>query len=562
MMGRGAREEFSVTSTTGASVLVRALKQQGVDHLFGVVGYPVTSIAHAAQQAGIAYIGMRNEQAASYAAQAASYFLGRPQACLVVSGPGVVHGLAGLANAQENNWPMLLIGGASSSRRGGMGAFQEGRQVHITTPFTKYSRAVECVERIPYYVEQAMRTAQYGRPGPVALEMPEDVIDGTAEETLVHRAATVGPPPRSLANPDDVAAALRVLRNAERPLVIVGKGMAAARAEREVREFIDRSGLPFLPTPMGKGVVPDNHPLSVAPARSAALQEADVVVLLGARLNWMLHFGLPPRFAPDVRVIQLDVWAEEMSHNVPTTVALLGDGCAVVAQLNEALDAAPWQYPSRTPWWTLLHSKMEDNAAAVTAMAGDDTEPMNYYRVLRDLREAVPADAIIVSEGANTMDIGRTQLPTYEPRTRVDAGTFGTMGVGLGFAIAAAVTHPGRPVVALEGDSAFGFSGMEMETICRHQLPITVVILNNGGISVGPEGPLAPGQPWPPTALNHGARYEKIAEAFGGAGYYVEHVADLRPALDKGLSAGAPTIVNVRIAANASRKQQEYSWRT
>jgi 2-hydroxyacyl-CoA lyase 1 len=551
-----------VTTTTGAMILARALKQQGVDYLFGVVGFPVTPIAAAAGGLGIAYFGMRNEQAASYAAQAASYFTGRPQGCLVVSGPGIVHALAGLANARENNWPMLLIGGASSSRRTGMGAFQEERGVYISTPFTKYSHAVECVERIPYYVEQAIRVSQYGQPGPVFLEVPEDVIIGTSEEANVPAAATVSPPPRTMAQPEDVEEAIRALRTAEHPLVIVGKGMAGARAEREVREFIDMTELPFLATPMGKGVVPDDHRLSVAAARSTALQEADLVLLLGARLNWVLHFGLPPRFRPDVRVIQVDHSAEQMHHNVPADVALLGDGCAVMGQLNACVKADPWQYPTGSSWWQLLHRKMAENLATVDAMAGDDTEPMNYYRVLRELREAMPGDAVIVSEGANTMDIGRTQLPNLEPRTRIDAGSYATMGVGLGFAIAAAVTHPGRPVIALEGDSAFGFSGMEFETICRYRLPITVVILNNGGIYAGVDESVPAIQPPPPTALSHDARYEKLADAFGGAGYYVERVADLRPALEKALSRGGPSIVNVRIAASADRKRQEHAWMT
>jgi 2-hydroxyacyl-CoA lyase 1 len=551
-----------MAAATGAQILARSLKQQGVNHLFGVVGFPVTPIAAAAIEAGIQFIGMRNEQAASYAAQAAGYFAGRPQGCLVVSGPGIVHALAGLANAHENNWSMILIGGASSSRRTGMGAFQEERGVYITSPFTKYSQSIECVERIPYYVEQAVRIAQYGRPGPTFLEVPEDVILGTVEDTDLQQAATIASSPRSMALPEDIEAAIEALKSAKRPLVIIGKGMAAAWAEDEVREFIDLTELPFLPTPMGKGVVPDDHRLSVAAARTTALQGADLVLLLGARLNWVLHFGLPPRFRSDVRVIQVDVAAEQMHHNVAADVALLGDGRAVMAQLVTALKWEPWQYPGGTDWWQLLQEKMADNARVTEEMATDDTEPMNYYRVLRELREAMPGDAIIVSEGANTMDISRTLLPNFEPRTRIDAGSYATMGVGLGYAIASAVTHPGRPIVAIEGDSAFGFSGMEVETISRYRLPITIVILNNGGIYAGLDEPLQPDQALPPTILSHDAHYERIADAFGCPGYYVEKLSDLRPSLEKAFSAGGPSIINVRIAASATRKRQEHAWMT
>ncbi len=554
--------EGNAGEVSGAEIVAQSLRQQGVTHIFGVIGVPVTPIAEAAQRVGIRYIGMRNEQAASYAAQAAGYLTGRPQACLVVSGPGVVHALAGLANAQANCWPMLLIGGSAPGYQEGMGAFQEERQLLATTPFTKLSRRVESVQRIPFFVEQAVRTALFGRPGATYLELPEEVIEGRIEASAVPSAPTVGEPPRSEAPAEAVEAALRALADAERPLVVVGKGMAWARAEAEVRELIDHTQLPFLATPMGKGVVPDSHPLSVAAARSTALREADVILLLGARLNWMLHFGQPPRFRPDVRVLQLDVTPEQIGANVPADVALVGDGRAVTRQLLAALEARPWQYAAETTWRTTLARKAEENAAQIAPMLADDRAPMNYYRALREIREALPAGTMIVSEGANTMDIGRTQLPNEQPRTRLDAGTQGTMGVGLGYAIAAAAVDPGRPVVAVEGDSAFGFSGMELETAARHGLPITVVVLNNGGIGSGmpteppPAGMLAPG------SLSADARYELIAEAFGGAGFRVERPEELGPALREALAGGRPSVITVAIDPQAGRKPQQFHWNT
>ena len=288
--------------------------------MFGIVGFPVGPIATAAQKEGITYVGMRNEQSASYAAQAVGYMTGRPGACLVVSGPGVVHALAGLANAQQNGWPMILIGGASESWRNGMGAFQEERQVLIATPFCKFAHAVEHVHRIPFYVEMAVRNAIYGRPGASYLDMPDDIITGKVDESRVDEPARCPDPPRTQAMPEDVERALDVLRSAERPLVIVGKGMAYSRAEDEVRAFIERTKLPFLASPMGKGVMPDSHPLSVGAARSHALQNADVVFLMGARLNWIMHFGLPPRFNKNVRIIQLDIAPETIGQNAPTEV--------------------------------------------------------------------------------------------------------------------------------------------------------------------------------------------------------------------------------------------------
>ncbi len=554
--------ESDTDQISGAALVAQSLRQQGVTHIFGVIGVPVTPIAEAAQRVGIRYIGMRNEQAASYAAQAAGYLTGRPQACLVVSGPGVVHALAGLANAQANCWPMLLIGGSAPGYQEGMGAFQEERQLLATMPFTKLSRRVEHTERIPFFVEQAVRTALFGRPGATYLELPEEVIEGRIDEAMVPLVPTVGDPPHSEAPAEAVGETLQALAAAERPLVVVGKGMAWARAEAEVRELIDRTQLPFLATPMGKGVVPDSNSLSVAAARSTALREADVILLLGARLNWMLHFGQPPRFRPDVRILQLDVSSEQIGANVPAEVALVGDGRAVTRQLLSALEKRPWQYAAETIWRATLARKAEENTAAIAPMLADDRVPMNYYRALREIREALPPGTIIVSEGANTMDIGRTQLPNDEPRTRLDAGTQGTMGVGLGYAIAAAAVNPGRPVVAVEGDSAFGFSAMELETAARHSLPITVVVLNNGGIGSGmpteepPAGMRAPGE------LLADARYELIAEAFGGVGFRVERPEELGPALREALSVDRPAVVTVAIDPQAGRKPQQFHWNT
>lgn len=548
---------------TGATLLARSLKQQGVDYMFGVIGFPVQPVAAAAQREGITYVGMRNEQAASYAAQAAGYLTGRPGACLTVCGPGVIHALAGLANAKSNAWPMIHIGGASPTYQDGMGAFQEERQVMAATPYCKYAQGVEGAARIPYYVEQAVRTSIYGRPGAVYLDLPDDVIREEVDAGAVHPAATVPEPPRFQAESAAVEAALDALESAERPLVVIGKGMAWARAEDELRRFIERTRLPFLASPMGKGVLDDNHPLSVGAARSHALREADVVFLMGARLNWIMHFGLPPRFSERVRVIQLDLCAEEIGTNVPAEVALPGDGRAVTAQLNEALENRQWFHPDDTPWRTALAENAKKNQAAVEPMMHDDSVPMNYYRALRDVREWMPEDAIIVSEGANTMDIGRTQLPNSRPRTRLDAGTYGTMGVGLGFAVAAAVACPGRPVVAVEGDSGFGFSGMEVETMCRYRLPVKIVVLNNGGIgtSAGEEDPVA-GLPAPGKLLQQQARYDLMMEAFGGRGIHVQEPADLRKALDEALAFDGPALVHVPIDPRAARKPQQFRWLT
>jgi 2-hydroxyacyl-CoA lyase 1 len=454
---------------------------------------------------------------------------------------------------------MLLLSGAPDSYQREQGAFQEAPQLEAARPFVKLSTRPDSLARVPAYVEKCVRTAMAGRPGAVYLDLPNDIITATQDENSVSWAPCCPPAPKSLADPSAVDAALQTLRAARRPLVIVGKGAAYGRAEQQVRAFVEAARLPFLAAPMGKGVVPDDHAQSVAPARSLALQEADVIFLIGARLNWIMHFGLPPRFARDVRIVQLDIAAEEIGTNVPTEVALVGDAQAVMTQLNEALAAEPWQFAADSPWWAALRAKIAENDAQVSTMTRDDSVPMGYYRVFGEIRAQLPRDAIIVSEGANTMDIGRSMMPNFAPRQRLDAGTFGTMGVGPGFAIAAAVTHPDKRVFCVEGDSAFGFSGMEVETACRYRLNITFIVVNNNGIGAG-ETVLS--EPVPPNTYTPNARYDRVIEAFGGRGFFVNTPDELRNALSEAAQESMPTLINVMINPQSVRKPQKFDWLT
>jgi 2-hydroxyacyl-CoA lyase 1 len=550
-----------MSEVDGATLIARSLKQQGINHLFGVVGFPVGPIAAAAQKEGVAYIGMRNEQAASYAARAYGYLTGRPGACIVVTGPGVVHGLAGLADAQQNCWPMILIGGASETYRRGMGAFQEERQVLLAAPLCKFAHAIDSVKRIPYYVAEATRNATYGRPGAAYLDMPDDIITGKCDEKDVVQVQKCPDPPRFQAPPENVDAALNMLERAERPLILVGKGMAWANAESEVRSFIEKTQVPFLRSPMGKGVMPDDHPLSVAAARTLALQNADVVFLMGARFNWIFHFGQPPRYAPDVKVIQLDIAPEEIGHNKATDVALVGDGKAIMAQMNAALAGRQWFHPKESPWRQMISKKSAENAAQIQPQVDDDSAPATYYRAFKDIAAWMPRNSILSAEGAGTMDIGLTMLPVFSAKACLNAGTYGTMGLGLGQAIAAAIVHPDRPVIHLSGDSAIGFSGMEMETLARYNLPVKIVVLNNGGIGPGmPEIPENPMFNMKPNSLIYGARYDRVMEAFGGKGFFVEDPKDIRGALDEAMNFRGPALVNIVLSQGSARKPQAFRW--
>ncbi|KAL5006951.1 hypothetical protein ScPMuIL_015757 [Solemya velum] len=568
---RGGMEE-----ETGASILSKSLKLQGVNYMFGIVGIPVFEIASAAQAAGIKYVGMRNEQAASYAASLIGYLTGRPAVCLVVSGPGLVHALAGLSNAKENCWPMLVVGGSCEEDQEGMGAFQELPQVEASRPYCKYAARPNSVERIPFYVEKAVRMSIYGRPGPCYLDMASNLISNKSMREKIRSIPFCPLPPKPFANRDQLKEAIDLLCYAERPLVIVGKGAAYSGAEGEINRLVTDCKLPFLPTPMGKGVISDASPYNVSSARSRALQEADVILLLGARLNWILHFGFPPRFSPTVKLIQVDICAEEIGNNIHPTVALVGDVDAVTYQINEELATKPGKFifNSNSPWWARLFEKVKQNLEATKGLTQDQSIPMNYYVALNEIQQLLPKDCILVSEGSNTMDISRTMLHSYLPRHRLDAGTFGTMGVGLGFVTAAALWcqdyAPTKRVVAVQGDSAFGFSGMEVETICRYKLPVIIIILNNNGIFFGIDEESFKSIPAkdlplraPSTSLLPNSHYEKIMEAFGGKGYFVTTPSELHDSLQMALQdIHNPALINVVIDPAAQKKPQDFTWLT
>ncbi|XP_007934911.1 2-hydroxyacyl-CoA lyase 1 [Orycteropus afer afer] len=569
---RGDRSEEQVS---GAKVVAQALKTQDVEYIFGIVGIPVTEIAIAAQSLGIKYIGMRNEQAACYAASAVGYLTGRPGVCLVVSGPGLIHALGGMANANMNCWPLIVIGGSSETSQEMMGAFQEFPQVEACRLYSKFSARPSSIEAIPFIIEKAVRSSIYGRPGACYVDIPADFVNLQVDTNSVKYVECCMPPPISMAETSAVHVAASIIRNAKQPLLIIGKGAAYAHAEESIRKLVEQCKLPFLPTPMGKGVVPDNHPNCVSAARSRALQFADVIVLFGARLNWILHFGLPPRYRPDVKFIQIDICAEELGNNVRPAVTLLGDINAVTKQLLEQFDETPWQYPPESTWWKTLREKMKSNEAASKELASKIAPPMNYYTVFYHVQEQLPRDCFVVSEGANTMDIGRTVLQNYLPRHRLDAGTFGTMGVGLGFAIAAAIVakdkNPGQRIICVEGDSAFGFSGMEVETICRHNLPIIILVVNNNGIYQGFDSGtwkeiLNSGEAAavaPPMCLLPNSHYEQVMIAFGGKGYFVQTPEELQKSLRQSLAdTTKPSLINIMIEPQAARKAQDFHWLT
>lgn len=476
--------------TDGCHLVVDALKANDVDTIYGVVGIPITDLARAAQASGIRYIGFRHEASAGNAAAAAGFLTARPGVCLTTSGPGFLNGLPALANATTNCFPMIQISGSSSRPMVDLqrGDYQDLDQLNAARPFVKAAYRIGQVQDIGRGVARAIRTATSGRPGGVYLDIPGDVLGQAVEASAASGAIwrPVDPAPRLLPAPEAIDRALDVLAQAQRPLLVLGKGAAYAQADNVIREFVEHTGIPFLPMSMAKGLLPDSHPQSAAAARSLAMARADVVLLVGARLNWLLGNGESPQWSADAKFIQVDIEASEFDSNRPIVAPLTGDIGSVMSALLEA--AADRSSVASAAWTGELADRKARNSAKMRRRLADDHHPMRFYNALGAIRSVLQRnpDVYVVNEGANALDLARNIIDMHLPRHRLDSGTWGVMGIGMGYAIAAAV-ETGRPVVAIEGDSAFGFSGMEFETICRYRLPVTVVILNNGGVYRGDE---------------------------------------------------------------------------
>ncbi|XP_011312268.1 2-hydroxyacyl-CoA lyase 1 [Fopius arisanus] len=559
----------------GNLILAEALRDQGIKNVFGIMGHPVIELALMLQGIGIQYLGFRNEQAACYAAQAYGYLTKKPAVVLCVSGPGVLNAVGGMANAQVNCWPVIVLGGSCPEDHEGIGGFQEYPQVEACRLHCKYAARPPSAALIPLHVEKAVRLATYGRPGAAYLDLPATLLRSQVSEDAVVKVLPCPPPPLLFPQPNLINEAATLIFNAKRPLVIIGKGAAYAQAECEITDLINSTGLPFLPTPMGKGVVSDYNENSVASSRTSALLHADVILLLGARLNWMLHFGRAPRFQNHVKIIQIDICPEELHNSVVSTIAIQADLIPSVSLLTDSLKKQHYHVNKTDKWWIQLLTDGQKNKQRIQRMSDDISVPLSYYAAFKCIQQFIPKDCIICSEGANTMDISRSILLNSKPRHRLDAGTFGTMGVGLGYAIAAALYYKDvtskKRVICVEGDSAFGFSAMEIETMFRYKLAIIIIIFNNNGIYGGTDKETfkqiqnsgEPTKVVSPQLLTSGTRYEKMMEMFGRQGHYCETVHHIQNAIKISLETyDAPSLINIVINPSAERKEQKFSWLT
>ena len=546
--------------TEGFHLVIDALKLNDIHTIYGLPGIPITDLTRMAQAEGMRVISFRHEQNAGNAAAIAGFLTQKPGVCLTVSAPGFLNGLTALSNATTNCFPMILISGSSEREIVDLqqGDYEEMDQLAIAKPLCKAAFRVLHAEDIGVGIARAIRAAVSGRPGGVYLDLPAKLfsqeMDAAAGKASLIK--VVDPAPRQLPAPDAIERAIGLLKGAKKPLILLGKGAAYAQADADIRALVEKSGIPYLPMSMAKGLLPDTHPQSAAAARSFVLPEADVVMLIGARLNWLLSHGKGKTWGgKDAKAwggqkfIQIDISPQEMDSNVAIDAPIVGDigSCvsALLAQVGQ-LSKPP------ADWLNAIEERKTKNVSKMAETLAKDPVPMNFHsalNVVRDIFKAHP-DTLLVNEGANALDFTRSIVDMYKPRKRLDVGTWGIMGIGMGFSVAAAV-ETGLPVIAIEGDSAFGFSGMEVETICRYNLPVCVVIMNNNGVYRGTDVNPTGGADVAPTVFVKNARYDMLMQAFGGVGVNATTPSELRQGIEEALRSRKPTLINAVIDETA-----------
>ena len=550
----GEKNEGSDNLTDGFHLVIDALKLNGIRTVYNVPGIPITDLGRFMQQEGMRVLSFRHEQNAGYAAAIAGFLTQAPGVCLTVSAPGFLNGLTALAHATTNCFPMILISGSSEREIVDLqqGDYEEMDQMAIAKPLCKSAYRVLNAEDIGIGIARAIRASVSGRPGGVYLDFPAKLFGqimkvDEGEKSLIK---VIDPAPCQIPAPNSIERAVGVLRGAKRPLIILGKGAAYAQADELVRVLIEKSGIPYLPMSMAKGILPDTHPQSASAARSLVLKESDVVMLVGARLNWLLSHGKGKAWGENPKkFIHIDIEPREMDSNVEIIGPIVGDIVSCLKSLIDNMNQS-WKAPPEI-WTRAVKEKVENNIALMAPRLKNNNVPMDYHGALGVLRLIVKEnpELVLVNEGANTLDFARSIIDMYKPRKRLDVGTWGVMGVGMGTAIAAAV-ETGCQVLAVEGDSAFGFSGMEIETICRYNLPICVVVFNNGGIYRGTDQNRA-GEEVATTVFVKDARYDKMMEAFGGKGFNAKSPDELSQAVNEALESRQPTLINAVIDPGA-----------
>jgi thiamine pyrophosphate-dependent acetolactate synthase large subunit-like protein len=543
-----------MSEVSGARLVAQQLKRGGIDTIFTVLAGPMIEVLAAAHAEGIRVINCRHEMNASFAASAWGYLNRRPGVVVVGSGPAQTNTVTPMYVATESAMPLVVLGGSASRATAGLGGFQEADQMAFAQPAVKWSQRVDCPERIPELVHLALGKAAAGRPGAVYLDFPADVVGAAVEEDralLRGREPQVAPPQP---DPGGIEAVAEMLASARRPLVLIGKGAAWTDAGAELERLVGR-GIPFIASPMGRGTVPDDHEMCMGAARSAAMSGADAVLMVGGRFNWMFQLGR--RLPEGVRIAQIDLEPEEMFSAADVEVGIVADCTAALAGVNAALQYRRLAV-AESDWVQTLRDESSRNEATLAEQMTSDQRPINHYRLVAEVRDAVDRDAIVTEDGELIMGVARQAMPAFYGRHRLGAGTTGCMGTGFPYAMGAKLARPDQQVVAILGDYAFGAAAMEVETCARWDIPVVIVIANNGGIAAHTIQDRSFPPDAPPIAALLPVDYEKMVEMVGGYAERVVEPDEIGPALRRALASGTVALVNVITDPKARRRGGAY----
>jgi thiamine pyrophosphate-dependent acetolactate synthase large subunit-like protein len=534
----------------GNELVAQALKARGVDTIFFLMGGPMIDAANACEEAGIRMIDVRHEQAAVMMAHAYSRLTNRPAVCMAASGPGTANFSTGLANAFADRAPVIALGGSSELASYGRGSFQEMDQWGMMKPVVRWSARANETWRIPELIENAFRNATATGTGPVYVDLPGDILYGEVEEDEVRRIEPQAERARPQADPAQIERALELLAAAERPVAVSGSGLFWSDATDQYQQWIERAGIPFFTTPIARGAIPEDHELLFSGVRSKAFRETDLILIVGTRMNYVVDYVGPPRFAADAKLIQIDIDEAEVGRTRHADAALVGDARAVLLQLLGAaegrLDGDRYK-----PWVDSLREANEEKAGKLEESMSTGEVPIHPLRLCKEVRDFMDRDAILSVDGQEILNFGRQAMPTFVPRHRLNSGPLGTMGVGLPFGLGAKAAKPDTQVIVVHGDGSMGLNAMELDTAVRHDLPVICVVSNNGGWTAA-------------TRFKSGrelgyTRFDKIGEALGCHGEHVEDPEEIRPALERAAASGKTAVVNVVTDAKAAAVTVEFT---
>jgi thiamine pyrophosphate-dependent acetolactate synthase large subunit-like protein len=523
----------------GYQLFGEAVAAEGADTGFFIMGGPCNDAINSCIAQGIRMIDVRHEQAAAMMANAYARVRFKPGFCIAASGPGTINFTTGLAHALVDCAPMVAFGGAAPVEQYAKGAFQEIDQLAIMKPVTKFAERVYEARRIPEYVARAFRMANSGKPGPVYLDLPGDVLYADVDEADVFRPLPRQELARSTGNPASIAKLIQLMAEAKRPILITGSGILWSSASESLHRFVNQTGIPFYTTPQGRGVVPEDHPFFFAHARSQAFKEADLVIVIGTRLNYVVSYAESPRFSPKAKIVRIDIDPAEIDGSLRLALGIVGDARAVINQIAEALGDRTLDLYDE--WRERLAATEKAKLPRHEISLATDQVPIHPLRLCKEVRDFIDRDTILCVDGQEILNYGRQSIPSFVPGHRLNSGPFGTMGVGLPFGVGAKAANPDKKVLVLHGDGSFGLNAMEIDTAVRHKLPILIVISLNGGWTADPE------QKKPGRNLGY-TRFDLMGEALGCYGEYVELPDDIRPALERAAAAvarGQTAIVNV-----------------